>query len=240
MEQNWILDRTKQFSAQLESMRFSCDCYIYNPLQYAWQMHQKYLSTFVSQPVRTLLVGMNPGPFGMAQTGIPFGEIEAVTSFLGIEAPIERPVIEHPKRPVEGLAVKRSEVSGKRLWSMIEEHYGDRDTFRSEMAVMNYCPLLFLDRGQTARNITPDKLVKMERMALEAICDSYLNDIVQWLKPSYVIGVGVYALSKLERVLADRTDLVVASILHPSPASPKANRGWAAQASATLEELGVW
>ena len=71
---NRIIERTKQFSAQLESLNFSIDCYIYNPLEYAWQMHEAYLSRFVSRPTRTLLLGMNPGPFGMAQNGVPFGE----------------------------------------------------------------------------------------------------------------------------------------------------------------------
>jgi single-strand selective monofunctional uracil DNA glycosylase len=32
----------------------------------------------------------------------------------------------------------------------------------------------------------------------------------------------------------------VGQVLHPSPASPKANRGWAAQADAELAALGLF
>ncbi len=235
-----IIERTKQFSAQLESLNFSIDCYIYNPLEYAWQMHAAYLSRFVSQPTRTLLLGMNPGPFGMAQTGVPFGEVSAVKGFLKLDEPVGRPVIEHPKRPILGLATTRSEVSGRRLWALMEEHYRDSEAMKGEMTVVNYCPLVFVDRGATGRNITPDKLVKVERLALEAVCDRYLLDLLALLKPSYAIGVGKYAHQKLSHVAPEGGDLVIAEILHPSPASPAANRGWAQRAQNTLESLGIW
>ncbi len=235
-----IIERTKRFSAQLESLNFSIDCYIYNPLEYAWAMHEAYLARFVSQPTRTLLLGMNPGPFGMAQTGVPFGEVAAVKDFLQLDEPIGRPVIEHPKRPILGLGTARSEVSGRRLWGLMEEHYGESGAMRGELAVVNYCPLVFVDRGSTGRNITPDKLLKVERLALEAVCDRYLLDILALLEPTYAIGVGKYAHQKLSNVAAQADGLIIGEILHPSPASPAANRGWADQARKKLETLGVW
>ena len=237
---NRIIERTKQFSAQLESLNFSIDCYIYNPLEYAWPMHEAYLSRFVSQPTRTLLLGMNPGPFGMAQNGVPFGEIAAVKGFLQLDAPIGRPVIEHPKRPILGLATTRSEVSGRRLWSLLEEHYHDSEAMKGEMTVVNYCPLVFVDRGATGRNITPDKLIKVERLALEAVCDRYLLDVLALVQPTYAIGVGKYAYQKLSNVAAQEGDLVIGEVLHPSPASPAANRGWAERARDTFVSLGIW
>jgi len=42
---------------------------------------------------------MNPGPWGMAQTGVPFGEINAVKDWLGINAEVDKPQKQHPKRP---------------------------------------------------------------------------------------------------------------------------------------------
>ncbi|MCK9548111.1 MAG: single-stranded DNA-binding protein [Sphaerochaeta sp.] len=235
-----IIERTKQFSMQLESLNFSIDCYIYNPLEYAWAMHEAYLRRFVNQPTRVLLLGMNPGPFGMAQTGVPFGEVAAVKGFLGLDEPVGRPVIEHPKRPILGLETPRSEVSGRRLWGLLEEHYGASGSMGGEMAVVNYCPLVFVDRGATGRNITPDKLIKVERLALEAVCDRYLLDVIALLRPSWAIGVGKYAHQKLINVANETTDLLIGEILHPSPANPAANRGWAAQATEKLKSLGVW
>ncbi|WP_332446846.1 uracil-DNA glycosylase family protein [Sphaerochaeta sp.] len=235
-----MVERTRLFAQQVESLRFSCDCYIYNPLLYAWPMHEAYLRAYLSQPVKTLLLGMNPGPFGMAQTGVPFGEVGAVKHFLDLQAPVGKPVAEHPRRPVLGLDTKRSEVSGKRLWSLIEGRYHSAQAFSKEMAVTNYCPLVFMDRGRTAKNITPDKLPKGERLALETICDRYLADVIEMLGPIYLVGVGQYAYKKLQAVSGENPRLIVGSILHPSPGNPQANKDWHTKARLGLEQLGVW
>nr|WP_319472387.1 uracil-DNA glycosylase family protein [uncultured Sphaerochaeta sp.] len=235
-----IVQRTELFAWQVEQLRFSGDFYIYNPLQYAWNMHEAYLRTYLSNPVKALMLGMNPGPFGMAQNGIPFGEVGAVKQFLKLDEPIEKPSIEHPSRPVLGLSVQRSEVSGKRLWALMEEHYKRADVFAEEMAIVNYCPLAFMERTKYAKNITPDKLPKVERMALEAICDRYLMDLIMLLQPTYLIGVGKYALKKLQQVVSDDSRYILGSIIHPSPANPQANRNWREKTQEQLIALGIW
>ncbi len=235
-----IVERTKLFAWQVEQLRFSYDCYIYNPLDYAWPMHEAYLRRYLGNPVKTLLLGMNPGPFGMAQTGVPFGEINAVKTFLELEQPVGKPVLEHPKRPVLGLAVERSEVSGRRLWGLLKDHYEHADNLIGEIGVSNYCPLVFMERTPTAKNITPDKLPKVERMALEAICDCYLQDIIELLEPTYLIGVGKYALKKFQNVVKEPEKFVLGSIIHPSPGNPQANQNWNEKTTDTLRDLGVW
>ena len=215
--QERVIERTKTFAQQVETLRFSCDCYIYNPLTYAWAMHELYIRTYLRQPVKTLLLGMNPGPWGMTQTGVPFGEIDAVKHFLKLEAEIAKPLVEHPSRPVLGLQTKRSEVSGKRLWGLIAEHYGSAEAFSKEMAVINYCPLVFMDRKPTAKNITPDMLVTGERLALETICDRYLLDMIDPNRlPHWNRQVCNAEIHHLQR-----NDVVISLILHPSPASPQ-------------------
>src|SRR5689334_22585808 len=77
-------------------------CCVYNPLEYAWPAHELYLEKYAAAPKQVLFLGMNPGPFGMAQTGIPFGEVAAVRDWLKIQTPVKKPAREHPKRPVEG------------------------------------------------------------------------------------------------------------------------------------------
>src|SRR5204862_4949791 len=71
--------------------------HVYNPLRYAWRAHELYLRRYGNTPKRVLFLGMNPGPFGMAQTGVPFGQVAAVRDWLGIETKIDHPPNEHPQ-----------------------------------------------------------------------------------------------------------------------------------------------
>ncbi len=210
--------------------------YVYNPLVYARAPHELYLSRFGGSPKEVLLVGMNPGPFGMAQTGVPFGEVSIVGDWLGIHAPVERPRREHPKRPVLGFECARTEVSGTRLWGWARERFGKPERFFARFFVTNYCPLVFME--ESGRNRTPDKLPTSERAPLFAACDDALRETVALLRPRLVLGVGAFA-EKRARAALGEADVEIASILHPSPASPLANRGWAPQAERQLAELGV-
>ncbi|MEM6798697.1 MAG: uracil-DNA glycosylase family protein [Planctomycetota bacterium] len=210
--------------------------HVYNPLRYAWAAHEAYLKRLNPSGVRVLLLGMNPGPWGMAQTGVPFGEVDAVANWLGIDAAIGRPEREHPKRPVEGLACRRSEVSGRRLWGLFRERFANNQAFFAEHFVANYCPLVFMEAS--GKNRTPDKLAPTERKALGAACDAHLAALLAACQPEWVVGVGRYAEQCLTSVTAD--GVKVTSVLHPSPASPAANRGWAAAATRQLVDAGVW
>jgi len=178
---------------------------------------------------------MNPGPFGMAQTGVPFGDVASVREWLGIEVPIERPAREHPRRPVEGFACPRSEVSGTRLWGALARHFGQPGAFFSEHYIANYCPLVFIE--ETGRNRTPDKLPAAERESLYRACDRHLERIVAILEPEWVVGIGRFAEARAREVLGGT--LRVGGILHPSPANPRAHASWAAKARAELERQGV-
>ena len=211
--------------------------HVYNPLVYAWPAHAAYLRRYGQPPKRVVFLGMNPGPFGMAQTGVPFGEVEAVRDWLGIEAPIGKPAREHPKRPVLGFACPRSEVSGRRLWQFFAARFGTPGKFFTEHFVLNYCPLAFLEAS--GRNLTPDKLVVRAREKLFAACDEHLRTTVGILQPEWLIGVGDFAAKRAGEILAN-LPVKVGKVLHPSPASPAANRDWPGQAEAQLRKLGVW
>ena len=187
--------------------------------------------------VRVLLLGMNPGPWGMAQTGVPFGQVAAVRDWLGINAPIGRPASEHPKRPVEGYDCSRSEVSGERLWGLFRARFESANRFFAEHYVANYCPLVFME--ESGRNRTPDKLPAAERAELDELCDEHLRQLLAAAQPQWAVGVGAYAEKCLQRVAGGHS-LQIVRILHPSPASPAANRGWAETAAAQLESAGVW
>ncbi len=215
----------------LAPMRFAPPvAHVYNPLVYARAPHAAYLERYGRGRKRTVWLGMNPGPFGMAQTGVPFGEIAMVRSFLGIEAPVGRPEREHPKRPIEGFACPRSEVSGKRIWSFVQARFGTAAAFFATHYVHNYCPLVFMDEG--GRNLTPDKLPATERDILFAACDTALRAVVQAVGATQVIAVGHFAETRARKVFGER--VAILRIPHPSPASPLANRGWADAAERAL------
>jgi single-strand selective monofunctional uracil DNA glycosylase len=210
--------------------------HVYNPLQYAWEAHQSYLTRFGGEPKEVLLVGMNPGPWGMAQTGVPFGEVGAVRQWLGVDCTVGRPDPEHPRRPVDGFQCRRSEVSGRRVWGWARDTFGTPDRFFARFFIHNYCPLLFLE--SSGRNRTPDRLPAAQRTPLEAICDHALRRAVDALTPRFVVGVGAFATNRARQALGD-SQVRVGQILHPSPANPAANRGWAEKILAQLAEIGV-
>ena len=232
-----LIKAARQLSAEVDQLSFAEPVsHVYNPLDYAWAPHEMYLRRYGAQRKKVVLLGMNPGPFGMVQCGVPFGEIDAVRDWMGIEAQVNKPGQENPKRPVEGFACTRSEVSGRRLWGLFRERFERADTFFADHFVANYCPLAFFEHG---RNLTPDKLPAGESAPLYAACDQHLRALVAALQPDWVIGIGAFAEARAAQALAG-SQVNIGRILHPSPASPAANRGWSAAASKQLETLGVW
>lgn len=222
-----VLAAARELSARVNTLHFGSPvAYTYNPLDYAWAGHEAYVRRFATGAKDTLYLGMNPGPFGMAQTGVPFGEISAVTLWMGITAPIGQPPAMHPKRPVQGFACPRSEVSGRRLWGLFEEMYGTAESFFARAYVANYCPLIWM--SESGANITPTQLPKDQVTELDAACRAHLVRLIRALQPRVLIGVGGYALKQLEQAAADipERSFTLGTILHPSPASPIANKFW--------------
>jgi len=210
--------------------------YVYNPLRYAWRPHALYLRRYGGHGKEVILLGMNPGPWGMVQTGVPFGEVEMVRDWLGIEDKLDTPEHLHSKRPIEGFWCQRSEVSGRRLWGWARDRFGRPEQFFRRFFVANYCPLSFLE--ESGRNRTPDKLPKAERAPLFALCDQALYRSVLAMKPRYVVGIGKFAAERAA-VALEGVDVTVGGIIHPSPANPRANQGWAAVVERELAELGI-
>jgi single-strand selective monofunctional uracil DNA glycosylase len=238
-ENKKLIAAARELAAQVSRLRFKLPVtHVYNPLNYAWKAHEEFLRRFGAGRKRVVFLGMNPGPFGMVQTGIPFGEIAAVRDWLKISAPIEKPAEEHPKRPILGHACPRSEVSGRRLWKLFSGRFGSPENFFEEYFVANYCPLAFL--SASGSNVTPDKLTKTERSRLEKTCDEHLRRVLEILEPEWLVGIGAFAMKRGELVAAG-TKIRVGQILHPSPASPKANRNdWGGTVTQELAALGVW
>jgi single-strand selective monofunctional uracil DNA glycosylase len=222
---------------ELRPMRFGMPIsHVYNPLEYARRSYSRYLELYAGSPKEIVLVGMNPGPWGMAQTGIPFGEVTAVKDWLGIDVPVGAPADMHPKRPVTGFNCTRSEVSGKRLWGWAKDTFKTPERFFTRFFVANYCPLLFIE--SSGRNRTPDQLRAAECKSLLSACDRALRRSIDLFNPGYVVGVGQFAENRARAALSGMT-VTIGGITHPSPANPKANRGWIRFITMELAALGI-
>lgn len=235
-----LIAAARDLAARVDRLKFRPPVtHVYNPLDYAWVAHELYLCKFGGSKKRVIFLGMNPGPFGMVQTGIPFGEVAAVRDWLGISAKINKPAGEHAKRLILGFDCPRSEVSGRRLWGLFAERFGAPENFFAGHFVVNYCPLAFCE--SSGSNRTPDKLPPSEKNPLLEICDAHLRRVLEILQPEWLIGVGDFA-AKRGRLVSEKIEkpVHIGQILHPSPASPAANRGWSPKATEQLIQLGVW
>ncbi|MBJ05608.1 MAG: single-stranded DNA-binding protein [Verrucomicrobiaceae bacterium] len=235
-----LLDAADKLRKQLRSLAFPDPVsHTYNPLDYAWERHCDYLTRFGAGTKQVLMLGMNPGPFGMAQTGVPFGEISAVREWMRISGPVGKPDPEHPKRPIMGFECERSEVSGRRLWGLFAQRFPRAGDFFKNHFVANFCPLVWMK--DTGANLTPDKISAEAIAPVNEACQEHLRAVLQILKPQLLVGVGSYAQKQLATAAEEvGCTASVGRILHPSPASPAANRDWAGTATRQLEELGVW
>lgn len=209
---------------------------VYNPLIYARKAHETYLDRYGRGTREIVFLGMNPGPWGMAQTGVPFGDIAMVRDWLGIEAPVRKPECEHPKRPIDGFRCHRSEVSGTRFWGWARERFKTPERFFLRFFVWNYCPLSFM--LESGANLTPEKLPAREREPLFDACDRALRDLVREMQPRWLIGIGKFGEQRARHAV-DGLVPNIGCVLHPSPANPAANRGWSGQAERQLRALGI-
>jgi single-strand selective monofunctional uracil DNA glycosylase len=226
---------SRDLSARVGELRFPSVPFVYNPLDYARAPHEAYLERWgAKRPREVLMLGMNPGPFGMTQTGVPFGDVTMVREFLGIEGAVGKPLSEHPRRPVRGFECPRSEVSGTRFWGWAGDRFGTAERFFERVFVANWCPLVFMD--ESGRNRPPDRLPADERTPLFRLCNDGLARIVDALHPTLVIGIGRFAEQRAREALGN--DVRIGRILHPSPASPAANGDWAGLVETQLRALG--
>lgn len=213
------IDKVPLCGAAILRKGFGTLDHVYNPLDYAWEPHREYIERYGrGGPRRIVLVGMNPGPWGMGQTGVPFGDPAMVREWLGIQGAVGAPANCHPGRPVLGFDSKRREESGTTLWGWARQRFGTPERFFELFYVTNYCPLLMFDTA--GKNVTPADFRKgaPQLAALEEACDEHLAEVLQALGPAYVVGVGRFARDRAQAVVeAANLGCQVGCITHPSP-----------------------
>ncbi len=192
---------------------------VYNVFEYAWQGWEAYIHKCAKLSAKIMLLGINPGPHGMLQTGIPFGSISAVRNYIGIhDADIKQPTVLHKNRPVDGMKYTKEEQSGLLLWNTIESLFTNSLNFFSHCFVINYCPLAFFT--QKGENITPDKLGTEERKDVEHRCTSHLLEYLNIFNTSLILAIGRYAFNKAQLLSRDLHIIPQKNIIyipHPSP-----------------------
>ena len=238
-----ILELYSSLSSQVDKLEFSEPVVnVYNTLDYAWNGFESYVDKFLNESAKNIFLGMNPGPWGMTQTGVPFGEVNHVKYWLKLEnIKINKPEKEHKSYPVEGLECERSEISGKKLWSLFRTRYVEPEKFFAENFVLNYCPLLFITQGaKGGKNLTPDKLKASERKLLFQICNDTLKNVIEILNPDFLIGIGNFAALRLSEIIKNDSEAKIVKILHPSPASPLSAKNWDLKVTEHLISSGVW
>lgn len=234
-----LLEAAAVLREAAEKLRFEHAAYTYNPLSYALEPYTAYITRYGRGPVgRNLLVGMNPGPWGMAQIGAPFGDPVTVREWMGITGQVQPFADAHRRCPVRGFSSHRREGSGKRLYGWAGRQYGSAERFFEHFFVLNYFPLMLLDKD--GKNLTPERLPATERAMAAAVCDPHLRACLRAIEPRCVAGVGHYAAEQARRVVNQLSLAIpVPSLVHPSPANPRANRGWEVLAEAELSAAGV-
>lgn len=225
---------------ELDKLKFGDPVsYIYNPLEYAKETHDCFVRKYGNSTKSVLFLGMNPGPFGMAQNGVPFGETNYVKDWMKITGNVGRPPKEHPKRIIIGLDCNRSEVSGQRFWKLWKDLCGTPENFFKECFVYNHCPLVFMT--STSKNVTPPSMKIEMRNPLNDVCDDYLCRLIQLLGVKVVVGIGKFAEARTKKALEKGgvEGVRVVTIMHPSPINPAANKGWQNIVEKTLEDLDL-
>lgn len=230
-----LRDDAEDLARRMESEGVA-DC-VYNPLMYAWDIHEEFIRVSGGRGAKTILMGMNPGPHGMGQMGVPFAATSVVRDLLGISGiDVSKPAISHPKRPVNGLAHPKEEVSGTRLWGLLQDRYGGADQIFQNVFIVNHCPLMIL-HGPRGTNVTPNNVSGPAVRDLLERCDQHLMEVVMALGAEQVIGIGKYAEKRANLALGEM-GIRVRTCWHPSPASPLANRNggkdWRENVSAVL------
>ena len=216
-----LRDDSEDLARRLE-VEGVADC-VYNPLMYAWEIHEEFIRISGGEGAQTILLGMNPGPHGMGQMGIPFAATSVVRDLLGISGiDVDKPAVTHPRRPVNGLSHPKEEVSGTRLWGLLQDRYGSARQIFQNVFLVNHCPLMILD-GPRGTNITPNNVSGPSVHDLLERCDQHLREAVIALGAEEVIGIGKYAEKRANLALSGMGTRVK-TCWHPSPASPLANR----------------
>ncbi|CAK1583332.1 unnamed protein product [Parnassius mnemosyne] len=201
---------------------------VYNPTIYARYTFEMYVRKYCNSIKPIMYFGMNPGPFGMSQTGVPFGEVSSVRDWLGIEGPVGKPPKEVESRPVRGFACTRTEISGKRFWGLLKEICGTPEKFFETSFVYNYLNQQWMKSNGC--NLTPGDFKVSEMKALYEICDQTFIRVLELYKVQTIVAVGKFCETRAHKAIEEHLPsksrtIKVLYLPHPSPRTVN-NNDW--------------
>ncbi|XP_059470377.1 single-strand selective monofunctional uracil DNA glycosylase [Neocloeon triangulifer] len=232
-------------SGQLKLLKFSDPVFmVYDPVEYAGGIYFQYLQRFCRSPKHLLILGMNPGPWGMGQTGIPFGDVDTVKNYLGLAEfgfLIRQPTQQHPSKIVTGLDCHRKEPSGTKLWGLVKKltNYCPAEIALANIIVHNFCPLIFLK--ESGCNLTPEELkASNKKEELFNLCSTALYHSLRVLQCSQILCIGKFAEKRADLMVKKFSlNALVYSIPHPSPRNVSGRVNWEENAMASLSASGL-
>lgn len=282
-----LIKTTRALADDLHALRCPAGVsHVYNPLRYMWPAHERFLSRHyvrereslpnvgrldlyrpagTAKSRRYLILGMNPGPHGMVQTGLPFGDVVNAAAMLGyktgdqIPAPDLASVALHPSRPVIGLSATRREASGERLWGGLASIWGSLDAVLADCFAANYCPLAYFADDASGTNVTPEEFGKRTvngkpnprydtayAAELDEVCLPYLVRVARAMRVEVILAVGRYAEVKAKIIAALCPEATrrcpspkVVYLTHPSPLATRSAGEWATMARHALDAACV-
>jgi single-strand selective monofunctional uracil DNA glycosylase len=208
---------------------------VLNPGRYGERWHARFRRAYPMSPRPLLVFGLNPGPYGMAQTGVPFTDLKRLESALpglwkdlvASGEPVTRPGLAPPS--LARHLTRTFESSSVRVYRFLERAYGRPELALREVVFVNPCPLLFID-PETGANRTPADLPRALRArkaaelvhAFEELRRATVLEAVAELEPRGAILLGRDVAAAVGEAL--RAALGARSVVeweHPARAVPE-------------------
>jgi single-strand selective monofunctional uracil DNA glycosylase len=152
-----------RFEPMARRIRAATGWLVLDPGRYGERWHHRFRRCYPVGPRPLLVFGLNPGPYGMAQTGVPFTDLKRLEfhlprlwrELLAAREPVALPGLAPPSlRP---FLTRTFESSSVRVYKFLERAFGSAEQAFRRVAFVNPCPLLFIDRA-TGENRTPADL----------------------------------------------------------------------------------
>ncbi|XP_037927861.1 single-strand selective monofunctional uracil DNA glycosylase-like [Teleopsis dalmanni] len=222
-------EKLRHYRAPIEDIT-----HIYNPVEYAADLHCEYLRKYLDRPKRVVFLAVHPEQNGMAQTGVPFGNVSTVRDMMKLCGEVKQPNRLHPKHPVLGLNCHINEPSGVRFWGLMDKIAGSLDTFSEQCFVHTFCPLLFFN--EYGRTIEPCVLpfeikYPMRDLLVEALCKE-----MKLVQPEIIVVTGNYVYNGLQRSELYAKTLLV--MTNPHPWVPN-NHNWVRRSERWLYQYDI-
>jgi single-strand selective monofunctional uracil DNA glycosylase len=233
---------SRRFAPLARSIARATGWLVLDPSRYGERWHAPFRRLYPPRARPLLVFGLNPGPYGMAQTGIPFTDLKRLAQGLPrLAAELAR---SGERLSLPGLApsslqpflTRTFESSSVRVHRFLRLAHGSAERAFREVVFVNPCPLLFIDRA-LGENRTPADLPRALRAGVDEARVEVVSVAVARLRARGAIVLGRDAAAALSVPLRARLgERAVVEWEHPARAVPDI---WARGLLAALRRRGL-